>query len=81
MIKVAEKVNPQIVAQFLNSKNINEIVSGRNAILAFERKEGTATLTKGLNENAAALKTLLVNSVCILSQSPTTWLSAFSNQR
>ena len=67
MSKSAEKVNPQIVAQFLNSKNINEIVAGRNAILAFERKEGIATLTKGLNENAAALKTLLVNYAVALN--------------
>jgi tetratricopeptide (TPR) repeat protein len=65
--KSVDKNNPQIVTEYLNSKNINEIVSGRNAILAFERKEGTATLTKGLNENAAGLKTLFVNYAVALN--------------
>ena len=61
MSKSADKANPAIVSQFLNAKNVKTIIDGRNAVLAFERKEGIATLSKGLNENASTFKTLLVN--------------------
>ncbi len=61
MSKSATKENLQIVMQLLNPKNIKTIVAGRNELLSFERKEGIATLSKGINENTAGLKTLLVN--------------------
>ena len=67
MSKSASKENPEIVIQYLNAKNIGEIVAGRNALLAFERKEGIATLSKGINENAVALKALFVNYAVALN--------------
>lgn len=59
--KSVNKENPMLVVQYLNSKNIETIVAGRNTILVFEKKEGKEILTKGLLESSLNLKTLLVN--------------------
>ena len=64
----ANKNNPEIVAQYLNAKNIYNLVNGRNNLLDFERKEGTATLSKGINANAEVLKATLVNHAVKISE-------------
>ncbi len=64
----ANKNGSEIVAQYLNSKNIYNLVNGRNNLLDFERKEGTATISKGINANAEVLKATLVNHAVKLSE-------------
>ncbi len=66
--KSVNKNGPEIVAQYFNATNIYTLVNGRNNLLDFERKEGTATLSKGINENAPVLKSLLVNHAVKISE-------------
>lgn len=62
------KNGSEIVAKFFNSTSIYNMVNGRNNLLDFERKEGTATLSKGINENMYALKTIFVNYAVKISE-------------
>lgn len=66
--KSVNKNSPEIVAQYLNATNIYNLVNGRNNLLDFERKQGSATLSKGINENAPILKSLLVSHAVKISE-------------
>ncbi len=68
MSKSVNKDNPALVSQFLNAKNINDLVTGRNTILTQEKKDGASVVTKTLTDNAAALKAVLVNYAVALNE-------------